>query len=294
MRLGRLPGFLGLLVLVPAPVGAQATDTDIYLAPLRIRDGWVSIGSPRNITNRAGYDNQPHFTSDGRAILYTARLNDTQTDIFRYDLREGKTKQVTKTPESEYSATPFLNGFSAIRVEADSAQRLWRFDLSGATPRLLFPSIKPVGYHAWIDSRLAALFVLGSPATLQLVNLRSGPAHTVARDVGRAIQKIPRWGGVSFVERRPDTTSWIRRVHGSTAAVSTVAQLPRGGEYHAWTPRGALVATAGSRLLEWSPIDGGTWREIIDLSRLGILLSRVTISPRGDWIAFVGERAGAR
>jgi hypothetical protein len=253
----------------------------------------VVIGSPRNITNRAGYDNQPQFTQDGRALLYTARINDQQTDIFRYDLRSGKSVQVTHTPESEYSATPFDNGFTVIRVEADSTQRLWRFDQSGGNPRVLFPGIKPVGYHAWIDSQNAALFVLGSPATLQLANVRGGTTRIVANDIGRAIQRIPRWGGVSYVQRGADSTMWLRRVHGSTGSVTPIAKLPPGGEYHAWTPRGALIGTAGSRLLEWTPIDGGTWREIVDLSSLGLRLSRVAVSPRGDWIAFVGERQTA-
>jgi hypothetical protein len=274
-------------------VPAQTPDTDIYLAPLRIVDGWVAIGVPVNITNRPGYDNQPQFSVNGRTLLFTARMDDGQTDIFEYDLRTRKTTRLTNTPESEYSATPLRNGFSVVRVEPDSAQRLWWFDRMGKNPTLLV-DVKPVGYHAWINDQQAALFVLGSPATLQLADLRSREATVVAHQVGRALQKIPNWNGVSFVQHESDSTMWIRRIDGRQHETRAIAQLLPGGEYHAWTPRSALLATAGSKLYEWTPIDGGTWRQVFDAAPLGLLVSRIAVSPRGDMIALVGERAATR
>ena len=277
------------VLLSAAGVRAQTPDTDIYLAPLRLREGWVALGAPRNVTERAGYDNQPYFTADGRAILYTARIDDKQTDIFRYDLRTGKTSRLTNTPESEYSPTPTRGGFSVVRVERDSAQRLWWFDSHGGNPRLLLPDLKPVGYHAWLGGQQLALFVLGSPATLQLASLSNSHPDVVAQNVGRAVQKIPGWNGVSFVQRMDDSTAFVERV-GSDKAVKSIAKLLPGAEYHAWTQRGALLGTAGSKVYEWTPIDGGTWRLVIDLSQRGLRLSRIAVSPRGDWVALVGER----
>ncbi|MEX2282147.1 MAG: hypothetical protein WEE89_06665 [Gemmatimonadota bacterium] len=279
---------VGLTAQTPVP------DTDIYIAPLRMRDGWVALGALRNVTNRAGYDNQPHFSSDGRSILYTARIGNTQTDIFRYDLRSNKSTQVTQTPESEYSPTPTpIGGFSVIRVEADSTQRLWRFNDNGSNPRVLLPTVRPIGYQAWMDGNSLVLFVLGSPATLRIGDVRTGRADSLAANIGRAIQKVPRYAGASFVQRAPDSTMWVQRVHGPTRAVRPIARLPAGGEYHAWTPRSALLATSGSKVLEWTPINGGSWREVADYAGQGIRLSRIAVSPRGDWIAVVGERPAA-
>ena len=278
------------LLLGAAGIRAQTPDTDIYLAPVRLRDGWVAVGAPRNITERVGYDNQPFFTPDGRSILYTARIDDKQTDIFRYDMRSRKTTRLTDTPESEYSPTPAKGGFSVVRVERDSVQRLWWFDKLGHNPKLLLPDVRPVGYHAWMGAQELALFVLGSPATLQVASVANPQPKIVAQNVGRSVQKIPNWEGVSFVQNMNDSTAWVERV-GSDQQIKSIAKLLPGEEYHAWTNRGALLGTSGSKLYEWTPIDGGTWRLVLDMAPRGLKLSRIAISPRGDWIAIVAEHA---
>ncbi|HKW46060.1 MAG TPA: hypothetical protein VJN70_01390, partial [Gemmatimonadaceae bacterium] len=171
-KLATLPASIVLAAAVAISVHAQAgpPSTDIYLAPIKMAGGKITVGTPLNVTNRPGYDNQPSFTPDSRAILFTSVRGDAQADIYRYELRTKATSRVTTTPESEYSATVFGDGsrFSAIRVEADSTQRLWSFRLDGSDPRVVFESIKPVGYHAWVDSTTVAMFTLGRPNALVL------------------------------------------------------------------------------------------------------------------------------
>src|SRR5437773_7923985 len=176
-----------------APAGPPATD--IYLADLRVAQGRVSVGVPVNVTARPGYDNQPFFLRDGRAFLYTSIREDSQADIYRYDIDTKTSVRLTATRESEYSPTPLPDGsgFSVVRVEADSTQRLWAFDLAGSPPRLVLDSIKPVGYHAWADAHTLVLLVRGSPATLQLAAAASpsGRGEVIARDIGRSLQPVP-------------------------------------------------------------------------------------------------------
>ncbi|HEX9216853.1 MAG TPA: hypothetical protein VF864_07725, partial [Gemmatimonadales bacterium] len=87
-----------------APAGPPATD--IYLADLRVAQGRVSVGVPVNVTARPGYDNQPFFLPDGRAFLYTSIREDSQADIYRYDIDTKTSIRLTTTRESEYSPTP--------------------------------------------------------------------------------------------------------------------------------------------------------------------------------------------
>jgi hypothetical protein len=287
-----------LVVLAAAHLGAQAAPpgTDIYLAPLRVQGDRIAIGTPVNITKRPGYDNQPWFTSDGRAILFTSIREDRQADIYRYDLASKNTTQVTSTPESEYSATimPGGNRFSVIRVEKDSAQRLWSFALDGSDPRVEFERVRPVGYHVWVSPDAAVLFVLGAgrDASALVWADRSGRADTLARDIGRSLVSAG-GSGFSFVQRMPDST-WHLRVGGSKRPTSAaefidVTAMPSGADFVFWLDANRILSAAGSRLLLWERAKK-SWTTVADLGSNGISgLSRLAVSPDQKWVAFVAN-----
>src|SRR5262249_56309907 len=91
----------------------------------------------------------------------------------------------------------------STRAEAAGTRRLWQFTRGGAQRELVLRDVKPVGYHAWASERTLVLFVLGSPATLQIADTASGRADVLARDIGRSLQVVPGRGTVSFVAREP-------------------------------------------------------------------------------------------
>lgn len=283
------------------PAAPSPPDTEIFLAALSV-GGATVVGPGKNITNNPGYDNQPSFTPDGRSILFTSiRGGGTQTDIYRYDVATGAIARVTDTPESEYSPTVTPDGMhiSVIRVDADSTQRLWRFTLDGRQPELLLADIKPVGYHAWADDHTLALFVLGTPPTLQLADTRTGKAEIVAHNIGRSLQRIPAAGKVSgtisFVERDPpaagnsDAALWIHELDPKTGGVTPLVEAVAGARDAdcAWTPDGMLLMAEKDVLYGWRRGDPG-WRRLADLGALGFHgVTRLAISPAGDRIALV-------
>lgn len=283
-------------VAVPLSASAQgAAGTDIHLVALTLRDSGAVVGTPASITSRPGYDNQPAFTPDGRAVMFTSIRADAQADIYRYDLQTRGIARVTSTPESEYSATVMPGGrrISVIRVEADSTQRLWSFLADGTDPRLVLSDIKPVGYHAWANDTILALFVLGSPATLQVANARSGTARTLLGGIGRSIHRIPGSETISFVHKQSDSVWVIRKlVPASDSLVTLVRTLPRVEDY-AWAPDGSILMAQGNRLFRWKAYPGSTgaateWKEIAAFSDPTMQrLSRLAVSPRGDWVALV-------
>jgi Tol biopolymer transport system component len=75
-----------------------------------VRGRRISVGTPVNVTARPGYDNQPFFLADGRAFLYTSIREDSQADIYRYDLDRKTSVRLTATSESEYSPIPLPRG----------------------------------------------------------------------------------------------------------------------------------------------------------------------------------------
>ncbi|MEX1274532.1 MAG: hypothetical protein WEE20_01270 [Bacteroidota bacterium] len=286
---------LGIAIsFLPAalPLQAQIPGTDIYLVSLSRTRGTITVGQPGNITNRPGYDNQPSFFPHGQAILYTVIKEDGRADIFRYDIQGGRTRQVTETTESEYSPVVMPGGktFSVVRVEMDSVQRLWQFNLNGSNPKLLFKDLKPVGYYAWGNANTVGLFILGNPPELHIATTVPGKAVRVWKDIGRSIQSIPRTNAISFIDRVSESEVWISRVDVKTRIVTPLIRAPYGSEFHAWTPDGTLLIAQGSRLLAWKPGSESSWREVADFRMAGIRgITRIAASPRGDRLVFVAN-----
>lgn len=322
-QLGDMPGamvprehevfleFLSPQATSQPPAAPQAPpDTEIYLAPLKSANGALELGTPVNITNSPGYDNQPSFTPDGSGVLFTsvrgASAGNTQSDIYKYDIATRTTSRLTQTPESEYSPTtmPEGRGISVIRVEADGTQRLWRVHPSGPKieAAVILPDIKPVGYHAWADAGTVALFVLGPPATLQLADTRTGKARVVASDIGRAVQTIPGTGPVreiSFVQRERTgqrvrlTIKKLNPVSGEVSVLTPAVEGSREADT-AWTPDGTLFMASDGMLFSWKP--GQTeWRPVTSLAKLSLNdVTRLAVSPAGDYLAIVASPRGSR
>lgn len=264
---------------------------DVWLAELTTdADGGLTVEAPINVTERPGYDNQPHFLPDGSGFWFTRADETGQADIWRWSAADQVVSAVTVTaPESEYSATPLPDGsgFSAIRVEADSAQRLWRFDADGGNAEVLLPGLRPVGYQAWSGDRTLVLYVLGEPATLQVVDVETREARVVATDVGRSIQPIPGSTDVSFVQRMEGGTE-IRRLDPATGEHEPIAPGVGEGDFHAWTPDGVLLQADGGRIMEWRD-DHPMWMPVGDFTGMGLAISRMAVSPDGMRIALVAE-----
>lgn len=274
-------------------LGQSPPDADIFLVDLTLTSQPAQVGKPVNITQRKGYDNQPSFTPDGKSILYTAMQDDGQTDIYRYDLQQRKSSPLTRTAESEYSATvtPDRAYFSVIRVEKDKAQRLWKFPISGTgEPMLVLEKVKPVGYHCWLTGDWLALFILGSPNSLQLAHVGAGDTTRIESSIGRSLHKIPGKNALSFVHKRTATEWDIKQLDLKTNQITTIAPTLTGSEDFVWTPDGTLLMCQGTALYQLKPVATPTWTKLADFSSLGIKqLNRLAIDGEGKKLALVGQ-----
>ena len=275
----------------PAPeAAAGAPSSDIYL----YRFARLGRGSAVfNITNRRGYDNQPSWDGNSR-ILYTSQ-EPGQTDIYEIDFSESRISRVTDTPESEYSAalTPDGRGIAVVRVERDSTQRLWRFPRDGGEPTVILRDIKPVGYFAWLDSTTLALFVLGSPNTLQIADTRTGIARVVTDNIGRSLQRVPGSRRASYVHRVDNRwmleTVELPQPTGGAFTVESIAPLPDSADFVVWKSSTEVFTAAGSRLLRLR-LPEHTWTLVEDLAPKGVRrISRLALSPDGSRLALVAD-----
>jgi hypothetical protein len=282
-----------LVAFLPVTARSQApTATDIFLVRLADLDSSGAV-SVKQLTKRAGYDNQPYFTADSRYVLYSAIMPDLQADIFRIDLQSGKEDRLTKTPESEFSPLPLPDGsgFSAVRVESDSTQRLWRFPFKGK-PTPILEKVKGIGYHAWADSDRLILFLLHDPYLLVLGNAKTGDTTVVAQNIGRSMAPIPGGSQMSFVQVE-GTKKWIASFDPATRKIERIALIPEGSEDFAWTPGGRLLMAQGLILSEWNT-EQKQWETLAVLgSQVPGKISRLAVSPDGKWLAFVADEKAA-
>jgi hypothetical protein len=321
--------FAAVLALAPPPNPAVAQSwpsTALWSAALSAAEGegskgGLEVGAPAELADAPGYDNQPFFLADGSGFLFTSERSADETEIFRYDFASTTATRLTDTRESEYSPTPLPDGggFSTVRVEPDGTQRLWRFDLDGANPRLLVEKLAPVGYHAWAGrdapGRFVA-FVLGDPNTLQYVADAGAAPRVMARNIGRALHRVPGRDAWSFVAPNPadpaspaqpaqsapaaDTAEpgkawvWILPFDGGEPRAFAPAFTAEGDHDLAWTPQGVLLMSQGSRVGRWDTTSQ-KWLVARDFASDGIDgITRLAVSPAGDRLVFVAREADPR
>lgn len=271
----------------PSATPVAAPSTDIYLAPIRLVPV-PAMGPARVATeNPGGYDNQPAFGADARAMLFTANRDGKQTDIYFIELQTRQIRQITATAESEYSpaALPDESGISVIRVERDGTQRVWKFDGTGGGPTLVAAGVRPAGYHAWVDATRLGVYVLGQPATLQVVDLASAKATTIATDVGRSLHRRPEVGSLVFAQRVEG--KWMVREWLPTSGQirDVVAALDGSADRDmAFGPDGTLFMSRNGEVHWWRP--GQAAWALMSAPGIGPI-SRLAVSPDGRWMALV-------
>lgn len=276
---------LSTLIIVVCLSGYSQPNTEVYLFDLNKDDNGYSISNPVNISDNEGYDNQPSFWPDGESLIY-ARTVKGQTDIARYQISTGQTSIITKTLQgSEYSPTPTPDGrISSIRLDTTGLQLLYSYDLEGNEEVLVRDLI--VGYHAWINSTDIVAFVLGEPATMQIIDTKTNESLVVGDKIGRSLHKIPNAESFSYVDK--SKTPWmIKSMEPKSGKTRTLIETLEGAEDYCWTTAEEIIMGKGTKLWIWST--GDEWKSFADLDDFDMSgsISRISMSPNGDKIAVV-------
>jgi len=282
-----------LFILSPMSILSQQ-GTDIFLIKIKSDGEKLIFADPVKINKTEGYNNQPFFHPDGASIFYSSEVG-SNTDIYRYNIETGKTTRLTDTPDSEYSPTVMPGGkqFSVIQLVTregprKGAQPLIAFSITGGQPELIYEDGEKVGYHAWIDPDNVAMFLLGSPNFLQIVNIKDKTSLRVADNIGRSLYKIPNQDAISFSLSKEDGLNSIMRYNLITKKTESIVPMLEGNSFYAWTSSGMLVMGVGSKLYGFRPEVDKVWQYIWDLNELGIKnISRLAVHHKILWVAVV-------
>ena len=233
----KIPLLLAFFSIMTFSGYSQIPSTDIYLLDIIVKKNKIKISNPVKVTDNPGYDNQPYFTEDGKYLYYTAITDDKQADIYRLDLITLKTQQVTNTAESEYSPTPILGStaITTVRVDMDSTQRLYElFPFSRKPPEILFPSVKDIGYHCWLNENFVAMFRLEETFNLHLANKVNKRIVKVKTNIGRCFQRVPGTNNLSFVSKS-DSLNWtIKQYNLRSKTITDIAPVYNQNEDFVW------------------------------------------------------------
>lgn len=231
----------------PAPVDETAPDetatdetaaeeeaglpgTDIHLFALDWTSGAPVLGASTGGVTRPGYDNQPFFTPDG-GLLYTAGDDSGETDIWRLDLASGDTSPVTQTPgESEYSPRIAPDGRLSYIYQPPGGYAgnayLANPDNSEREPA---EALAPVGYYGFSgDMRRVAVFHLGEPMTLQLIDRTTTPETVthIADNPGRSFFRAARGPAIYVTLADEEGVHTLHALNTRTGELREMFTLP--------------------------------------------------------------------
>lgn len=301
--------YLGLFLTLTFgySVIAQTAGSDIWLGHFKSKGATETIEDAEikwaQITNKPDYHNQPYFHLKSNSLLYTAMVDQKQTDIFRYDLHTGLTNNLTRSDESEYSPTvmPNMTGLSGIIVDEKGKQWLWQWSLSGKSKGRLLAA-EPIGYHVWLNDSEVLTFVLGKQQepvhTLQrfTVNSSNTLGEVIDKHIGASLWPIPKSAGFSY-SRTVDSEHQLMMYQPKSSNTTYLTNLPSSSAYYAWTPDGYAVTpessgkdNAQSKLIAWS-MEAQQWQPYLDLGeKCASGISRLAFSDDYKYIAVVCNR----
>lgn len=279
---------LPFLIALPAPASAQA-DSEIYVAELSFGTNGVEIGPAVNATNHPGYDNQPWFTADGRSIVYP-RMDDGESDIYRYDLDTGAVTRLTNTPGNELSPSVVdSSGEFLTMAGGDGPQNrdLWRYSAAGEPIAPFMEPAVQVAYYGIAASGTLIAWLNDGNGTLVRIPAGGGTAVPFRDRVAPVPpQRIPGETALSIVE--PDFTGqmWIKRLDPETLEPTPIVAAIGEAWHHAWTPDGWILMADGEAIFAVDPNGSVGWNEIARFPGVGSI-SRIVVSPSGNRVAFV-------
>lgn len=248
---------------------AQLPETDLWLFKLKKESNQLQLGEGKNITNRKGYDNQPHFSQDNKQILFVSIREDNQSDVYAYDIKKQVSTQITKTKVSEYSPnyTPDGKFISCVVVEADSAQRLWLYHPHGGISKCYEEGIDSIGYYSWLSKDTLLYYKLTDPHSLRMYCKANRNDVWLADHPSRAFKRTL---GNVFLYAIKDTASIQYRKYNTVIKRSDeFAKHNSKSEDFVWNDELGLVKSEGTQLLRYDEKSGG-WPLLFDFAPLGI------------------------
>lgn len=264
-----------LLFLLQELSFAQLPNTNVVLIEINGKNSISDKPIFLSGFNFDGYNNQPSFIDRNQLLITSDYKAKGLTDVYLMDLFNKKLSRITSTSESEYSPTkkPSEESFSVVRQEVTNdpnvPQYLWKYPMDGSTKgKRLVPKYQNIGYHCWLPENLVALFLVGEPHKLILVNMLTNKETFITYNVGRCL-KYDNKGNLYYVLKMGSRWT-IKRYNLSEDRSELITTTLPDSEDFEILPNGDLISGKGAKLYIFDMETKGEWQEVADYSTYNI------------------------
>ncbi|GGX14699.1 nuclear transport factor 2 family protein [Aquimarina muelleri] len=285
-----MKNILAFLITLIAFTSLAQTNTEIYLFDILKKGNKQTLFNKKNISNNNGYDNQPYIIEDSVVLFSSTRNN--QTDIAAYNIQQTKLNWITNTKTgSEYSPVriPDTNDISAIRLDKDGKQLLYRYKYTTGDSKVLLPNLK-VGYHTWYTKDIVISSVLEKNGlSLVVSNLKNNTNDTIQKQVGRSLHKIPNSNLISYISKENEVWE-IKSLDPITKSTKTIIHTIPKVEDMCWLPNGTILMGKENRIFKFTPKTDSRWSTFYTFmdNEIGNI-SRMATNSNGNKLTVVSE-----
>jgi hypothetical protein len=277
------------LCYLPMALYSQ-TNPDVYLLDIKKEGDSILFVNPRNISNNKGYDNQPSFYDDDHLLFSSTRVG--QTDIGQFEIKKEKSSWLSDTQNGrEYSPLRIRGSddISAIRLDNDGTQLLYRYSITKKNPEVLLKDLK-VGYHVWFNADILITTVLTEGGMdLVVTNFKDKSNYTVQKNVGRSLHKIPNSNLISYVSKEGVLGS-IKSMDPISGVTKEIIRPFLLKEDICWLADGTLLTGYGNKLYKFHPKKDKDWTlaHIFEDKDIN-LISRLAVNSNSTQLAIVAD-----
>lgn len=279
-----------VLILISINLFAQS-NTEVFLLDITRSNDKIEFTNLKNISNSEGYDNQPSFYDNNTIVFSSTRNN--QTDIKSYNISRDENYWTTNTSfGSEYSPLKIPNkeAISVIRLDKNGLQRLYTYDLTNETSQILLKDIK-VGYQVWYSENvLVSSVLIDDRMDLVVFDLEKNTNHTVHKNVGRSLHKIPNSNLIGFICAENNSTT-IKSLNPITGNIKSIKSLPILVTDICWLSENKILIPDGKIIAQFNTLEDSM--SILHHFKEDEIngISRISISLDSKHLALVSEES---
>ncbi|MDO1501020.1 nuclear transport factor 2 family protein [Winogradskyella maritima] len=268
------------------------TNTDVYLFNINTVDGVSEPLENLYVSNNEGYDNQPSFYDDNHIVFVSTRNN--QTDIAIYNIAEKQLKFINDTPNGgEYSPQRIPNSkdISAVRLDNDGKQRLYRYDFeTGKSSELIKDLV--VAYYTWYDENIIVSAVIeDNNLNLYVSNLKTKTNTKYAENVGRSFHKIPNSNLMSFISKAEEKWA-INSINPSNGDITPIMSTLGNAEDMCWLAGGHILIPRKNIIYKFTPKTNEAPSILANFEDNGLQnISRLSTSKNGTMLSVVSDES---